>query len=293
MKVKTKAYAKINLILDITGKRYDGFHELFTVMQSVSTFDTITVEKQKGQGITVSCNVEGIPTDESNIVYQCAEAFFRAVKIRRYGINIDINKKIPHAAGLAGGSADGAATLVSLNELYNTNLTEDELCEIGVNIGADIPFCIKGGTLLAQGKGEILTKMRSLKKCFIVLAKPDIAVNTGLAYKAFDEYGKARTPDNFGMLCAVQNRDIRAVGERLGNVFEQFIEVPQRVDIKSIMYKHGALGACMSGSGPTVFGIFETKDNAEQCKAELDSFVKDVMVCTPVSKGCKIIGKTE
>ena len=293
MKIKTKAFAKINLILDITGQRTDGFHELFSVMQSVNAYDVITVEKQKGQGITVTCNVEGIPTDESNIVYKCAEAFFKVVKIRRYGINIDIDKRIPHAAGLAGGSADGAATLVSLNELYNTGLTENELCNIGVTVGADIPFCIKGGTLLAQGKGEILTKMRPLRKCFIVLAKPDIAVNTGQAYKAYDEYGKARTPDNFGMLCAVQNRDLRAVGEKLDNVFEQFIEVPQRVDIKSIMHKNGAIGACMSGSGPTVFGIFESKECAESCKNELDAFVKDVIVCTPVSKGCKIVSKTE
>ena len=288
MKVKTNAYAKINLILDITAKRGDGFHELFTVMQSVSAHDVITVSKQKGQGITVTCNVPGIPCDESNIVYKCAAAFFKAVKIRRYGINIDIEKHIPHAAGLAGGSADGAATLISLNELYKTGLTLDELCDIGVDIGADIPFCIKGGTLLCQGKGEILSKMKSLKKCFIVLAKPDVSVNTSAAYKAFDENGKMRTPDNFGMLCAIQSGDIKAVGDKLDNVFEQFIEVPARVDIKSVMNSHAAVGACMSGSGPTVFGIFENKEDAEACSKELKTFVKDVIVCTPVNKGCKI-----
>lgn len=293
MKVKTKAYAKINLILDITAKRTDGFHELFTVMQSVSAHDVITVSKQKGQGITVTCNVPGIPCDESNIVYKCALAFFKAVKIRRFGINIDIDKHIPHAAGLAGGSADGAATLVSLNELYGAGLSLDELCTIGADIGADIPFCIKGGTLLCQGKGEVLSKMKNLPKCYIILAKPDVAVNTGAAYKAFDENGKMRTPDNFGMLCAVQSRDIKAIGEKLDNVFEQFIEVPKRVDIKSVMYSHGAAGACMSGSGPTVFGIFENEDNANACAEELKKFVKDVIVCTPVNKGCKIFSKSE
>ena len=130
--------------------------------------------------------------------------------------------------------------------------------------------------------------MKPLRKCFIVLAKPDISVNTGQAYKSFDENGKARTPDNFGMLCAIQNRDINEVANKLDNVFEQFIEVPQRVDIKTSMYNHGALGACMSGSGPTVFGIFDNKESAEACKAELESYIKDVIVCCPVSKGCNI-----
>ena len=293
MKIKTRAYAKINLILDITAQRTDGFHELFTVMQSVSANDVITVEKKKGQGIEITCNNPDIPTDERNIVHKCATAFFKANRINRYGIHVDIKKNIPHAAGLAGGSADGAATLVSLNELYGTKLTLDNLCEIGERIGADIPFCIKGGTLLAQGKGEVLSKMKPLRKCYIVLAKPDVAVNTGQAYKSFDENGKIRTPDNFGMLCAVQNRDLKQIASKLDNVFEQFIEVPTRVDIKSTMYNNGALGACMSGSGPTVFGIFENKNSAESCKAELDTFVKDVIICTPVSKGCKIISITE
>ena len=288
MKIKTKAYAKINLVLDICTLRTDGFHELFTVMQSVSAHDTVTVEKVKGQGITVTCDISDIPTDGSNIVVKCAKAFFSYAKIRRYSIHIDIQKKIPHAAGLAGGSADGAATLVALNQLYHTNYSEAELCAIGAEIGADIPFCIKGGTCLAQGKGEILSKLKNLKKCYIVLAKPDIAVNTKLAYKAFDENGKIRTPDNFGMLCAIQNRDLHEIAGKLDNVFEQFIEVPGRVDIKSVMYENGALGACMSGSGPTVFGIFDNREQAEKTAEILRSFVKDVLVCTPVSKGCSI-----
>ena len=288
MKIQTKAYAKINLILDITAKRNDGFHELFTVMQSVSAHDIITVEKKKGQGITVSCNIPDIPTDDRNIVVKCAKAFFKANKIHHYGIHIDIKKRIPHAAGLAGGSADGAATLASLNALYGTEMSINALCDIGAAIGADIPFCLIGGTQLCQGKGEIITKTKQLKKCFIVLAKPDVGVNTANAYREYDVNGKVRTPDNFGMLCALQNRDLAAVASKIDNVFEQFIEVPQRVDIKSIMYQNGALGACMSGSGPTVFGIFESRDNAGNAAKELKTFVKDVLVCTPVTKGCKI-----
>ncbi|MBQ7204071.1 MAG: 4-(cytidine 5'-diphospho)-2-C-methyl-D-erythritol kinase [Eubacterium sp.] len=288
MKVKTKAYAKINLLLDIEGLRTDGYHELFMIMQSVSAADTVTVEKVRGGGIGVTCNVEGIPCDESNIVYKCAREFFRYNRITRYGINIDINKRIPHAAGLAGGSADGAGTLVALNELYGTELSADELCEIGLKVGSDIPFCIVGGTKLAQGRGEVLSKVKPLRKCYIVLAKPEISVSTGKAYAAFDEFGKSRTPDKLGMLCAVQSRDLRAVCDKLDNVFEQFIEVPARVDIKQVMRDNGALGACMSGSGPTVFGIFENKDDAENAAAELKTFVKDVLVTTPVSKGVKI-----
>ncbi|MBE6719639.1 MAG: 4-(cytidine 5'-diphospho)-2-C-methyl-D-erythritol kinase [Ruminococcaceae bacterium] len=288
MKIKTKAYAKINLILDICGKRTDGFHELFTVMQSVSSCDVVTVEKSKGQGIRITCNDDAIPTDERNIVYKCAKAFFKANNINRYGISIDIDKRIPHEAGLAGGSADGAAVLVALNKLYKTDCSEEFLCTIGAEIGADIPFCIKGGTYLAQGKGEVLSKLKPLPKCYIVLAKPDTAVNTAAAYRSFDETGKMRTPDNFGMLCAVQSRNLDEISNKLDNVFEQFIEVPARVDIKSVMMQNGAIGTCMSGSGPTVFGIFKNRDNAEKSAVLLTQFAKNIIVCTPVSKGCNI-----
>lgn len=293
MKVKVKAFAKINLLLDIVATRTDGYHDLFMIMQSVGVYDTVTVEKIKGKDIVITCNIDDIPLDEKNIAHKAAMAFFKANKIRSKGIHIDIQKRIPHAAGLAGGSADGAGVLVALNELYQTNLTLDELCDIGVKIGADVPFCIKGGTLLAQGIGDVLNKVKPLKKCYIVLAKPEFGVNTGYAYKQFDELGKSHTPDKFGMLCAMQGRDLNEICSKMENVFEQFIEVPNRVDMKQILRDNGAIGVCMSGSGPTIFGIFENEENAIKASEDIKAYAKDVCVCKPVNKGVKIVSITE
>ena len=153
MKTEVKAYAKINLLLDIVATRKDGYYDLFMIMQSVGIYDTVTVSKQKGRKITLSCNLDSIPVDKKNIAYKAAVAFFDACKIKNTGIHIDIVKRIPHAAGLAGGSADGAAVIKALNEIYKTNLSDKELCKIGVKVGADVPFCITGGTLLSQGIG--------------------------------------------------------------------------------------------------------------------------------------------
>ena len=293
MKIKIKAYAKINLLLDICAKRTDGYHDLFMIMQSVGLYDTVTVERVKSRNIIITCDADGVPLDEKNIAHKAAMAFFKANKIRSRGLCIDIKKRIPHAAGLAGGSADGAAVIVALNELYNTNLSLDELCKIGAQIGADVPFCIRGGTLLSQGIGEILSDVKPLRRCYIVLAKPDIGVNTKNAFAQFDESGKVHSPDCLGMLCAIQKRDLKDVASRLENVFEQFIEVPNRIYIKEIMRNNGALGACMSGSGPTVYGIYESKEKAEKAASELNAYCKDIFVCSPVNKGCKIVEITE
>ena len=289
MSVKVKAYAKINLMLDIISTRKDGYHDLFMIMQSINLYDTVTISETKSKKITITCNIDDIPLDEKNIAYKAADAFFKANKIKNRGINIDIVKRIPHQAGLAGGSADGAAVLVALNELLGTKLSDDELCDIGVKIGADVPFCIKGGTLLAQGIGDVLHKVKPLRKCFILIAKPDYGVNTGKAYALFDSNGKIHTPDKFGMLCAMQNRDLNEICAKMENVFEQFIEVPNKVDIKEVMRNNGALVVCMSGSGPTVFGIFDEKEKAEKAGDELAAYAKDIAVTTPVNKGCKII----
>lgn len=290
MKVKVKAFAKINLMLDICAKRNDGYHDLFMIMQSVGVYDTVTVERVKGREIQISCNISDIPTDDRNIAYKAAEAFFNATitRVTSRGIHIDIIKRIPHAAGLAGGSADGAAVIVALNKLYNTRLSDEELVKIGAKVGADVPFCITGGTLLAQGIGEVLSKVKPLRKCCILLAKPDFGVNTGKAFSEFDNHGKTHNPDCLGMLCAIQKRDLNDISSRLENVFEQFIEVPNRIYMKEIMRENGALGTCMSGSGPTIYGIFETKENAEKAASQITQYAKDIIVTTPVNKGCKI-----
>ncbi len=289
MQIKVNAYAKINLLLDIINKRNDGYHDLFMIMQSINLYDTVTVTETKTRKITITCNIDDIPLDEHNIAYKAAAQFFKDTKIKNKGINIDIVKRIPHAAGMAGGSADGAGVLVALNELTGADLSIDELCKIGVKIGADVPFCIKGGTLLAQGIGDVLNKVKPLRKCFILIAKPDCSVNTAYAYRQFDECGKAHTPDKLGMLYAMQSRDLKSIAEKMENVFEQFIAVDNKVEIKSIMRNHNALGVCMSGSGPTVFGIFENKEDANNALNEIKPLVKDIAVTIPVSKGCKIV----
>ena len=289
MQIKVNAYAKINLLLDIINKRNDGYHDLFMIMQSINLYDTVTVTETKTRKITITCNIDDIPLDEHNIAYKAAAQFFKDTKIKNKGINIDIVKRIPHAAGMAGGSADGAGVLVALKELTGADLSIDELCKIGVKIGADVPFCIKGGTLLAQGIGDVLNKVKPLRKCFILIAKPDCSVNTAYAYRRFDECGKAHTPDKLGMLYAMQSRDLKSIAEKMENVFEQFIAVDNKVEIKSIMRNHNALGVCMSGSGPTVFGIFENKEDANNALNEIKPLVKDIAVTIPVSKGCKIV----
>lgn len=289
MEIKVKAYAKINLLLDIINKRNDGYHDLFMIMQSIGIYDTVTITQTKSKDITISCNINDIPLDKGNIAYKSAAAFFESTNINNSGINIDIVKRIPHAAGMAGGSADGAAVLVALNELYGAGLSDDELCKIGVKIGADVPFCIKGGTLLAQGIGDVLSKVKPLRKCCILIAKPACSVNTAYAYKQFDECGKTHTPDKLGMLCAIQNRDLAEICSKMENVFEQFIAVDNKVEIKDVMRKNGALGVCMSGSGPTVFGIFEDKQLAENAASQLKSFADDIIITAPVTKGCKIV----
>lgn len=289
MEIKVKAYAKINLLLDIIYRRTDGYHDLFMIMQSIGIYDTVTVTETKSKKITITCNIDDIPLDEHNIAYKAAAAFFDSTKIKNKGVNIDIVKRIPHAAGMAGGSADGAGVLVALNELTGAGLSDDELCAVGVKIGADVPFCIKGGTLLAQGIGDVLNKVKPLRKCYIVIAKPDCSVNTASAYKQFDECGKVHTPDKLGMLYAMQSRDLKEICSKMENVFEQFIAVENKVEIKDIMRANAALGVCMSGSGPTVFGIFDNKDSAEKCALELKPLAKDIAVTTPVSKGCRIV----
>lgn len=289
MEVKVKAYAKINLMLDIINKRTDNYHDLFMIMQSINLYDTVTVSENKSKSISISCSNADIPLDSKNIAWKAAEAFFVYTKKKNKGINIDIIKRIPHAAGLAGGSADGAAVITALNKIYKTNLSDDELCKIGVKVGADLPFCLTGGTLLAQGIGNILNKVKPLRKCYIVLIKPDIDVNTGLAYKQFDEFGKNHTPDKLGMLCAMQSRELTDIASKMENVFEQFIDVPNRIEIKEIMKNNNALGVCMSGSGPSIFGIFTDKNDALKSCEELKKFTDNVFLIVPVSKGCKII----
>lgn len=287
--MKIKAYAKVNLMLDILGKLPNGYHNLWMIMQSVSLHDTITVTKNDSKKITLTCSKEGIPTDEKNIAHKAARAFFETTGIENCGIHIDIEKCIPSEAGLAGGSADGAAVIKALNELFNTKLAERELCRIGKKVGADVPFCIVGGTCLAQNIGEVLSPLEDIPQCYFVLAKPKMGVSTKEAYDSFDNAQYIKKPHKDEMLIAAASGNFDEMCRLAANVFEQVIEVPERVDIKKIMRESGAKLSLMSGSGPTVYGIFEDEKDAKVCAEKLQSITKDVFLATPVLQGTEII----
>lgn len=290
MKIKIKAYAKINLLLDILSKLENGYHSLFMIMQSVGLYDTVTVEKTEGEKIEIVCDKEGVPTDERNIAYKAAESFFTFTGVKNSGVKITIEKRIPHAAGLAGGSADGAAVIVALNKIYGTELSYLELVEIGLRVGADVPFCIFGSTRLSQNIGDVLSELPPMPDCSIIICKPEQDVPTGNAYKIYDESSdRIRHPDNTGMLRAVLAKDLDKICLLTNNVFEQVIEVCDRAYIKGVMRKHNAGAACMSGSGPSVFGIFYNDKDAERAYAELKKSIDETYICRPVKSGCEII----
>lgn len=293
MHIQAIVPAKINLTLDIMSRRPDGYHEVDMLMQSVSLYENVTVtadpEDNSTEGsITITCDKEGVPCDSSNIAYKAVKAFFDYIKKEHGDIHIDIKKNIPFGAGLAGGSADGAAVIVILNRLYNTALKMDELCEIGAKVGADVPFCICGGTKRAVGIGTTFKKVPKLTKCYIVICKPEISISTAKAYALAD----SRTGAKFSYtdLCAnaLYSGSVRNVCDYLHNDFEEVLSLDEINKIKSIMLKSKALGSAMSGSGSAVFGIFLTERKAKACAEILKKEYEDVFVVAPVKEGAAI-----
>lgn len=283
------APAKINLALHITGKRPDGFHTLKTVMQSVSLCDIVIVEKTGRENIIdISCTDKNIPTDGRNIVFKAAEAFFNRANIPDRGIRIHIEKHIPSEAGLGGGSSDGAAVFAALNKLYGEPLTEEELCSLSAGTGADIPFCIKGGTILCEGIGEIFTPVKPLPDCYIVIGKGEKGISTKEAYDAIDRLPESR---NSGFDVSSFEGSIEEIAKSCFNVFEQVSGNDEINLIKKVMLAHGALCSVMSGSGSAVFGIFTDAAKAEKCCLELDGKGFFSAMCRPVGHGAKIAGK--
>lgn len=284
--IKAKAYAKINIFLDILGKLENGYHSLFMVMQSVGIYDELEVEKTAG-GIELACSNAAVPTGSGNTAYKAAELFFRETGIKG-GADIKITKNIPMQAGLAGGSADAAAVLSALNSLYATGLSTPEICRMGLKIGSDVPFCAVGGTCLAQNTGGILSPLVSPGEVTIVLAKPEKGVSTKEAYEQADSVYLYH-PDHIKMLDCCERGDLAGICKYAGNVFEQVVEVPERVEIKRIMRENGAMLAQMSGSGPTVFGIFDNPDGAEKAAGEIKIICRDVFVTAPADRGVELI----
>ncbi len=281
--ITVNAPCKINLSLDICGVLPNGYHQMDMVMQTVSLGDVLTITK--AENLSMSCSDETLPCDDSNIVIRCAKAFFEKAGMKPQA-HIHLEKKVPMMAGLGGGSADGAAVLCGLNKLFETNLSCEELCDIGFAIGADIPFCIVGGTKRVQGAGEVLLPAPKLREnLHILIVKPNFAVSTKLAFQGFDKQEHPARADVEGMMQALAADDIEQIGRKLANVFEPFCKPEEIGAIKDIMLRHGAKGALMSGSGSAVFGLFTDEVSAQNAMKELASQVEQADLCMPLSKG--------
>lgn len=283
MRVSIAAHAKINLTLDVLGKLPNGYHELLMVMQSISLHDMLSIETGTDAGIELRCNVKDIPCDEHNLVYKAIRAFYEASGILESGVAVAIEKRIPVMAGLAGGSTDAAAVIRALNYIHNTRFSEAELQKIGLSVGADVPFCISGGTMLARGIGEILSPLVPMPDCTLLLVKPDFSVSTPHVFSELDRMGVTRRPDTAAMASALACGELPDISHNLFNVMEYVTaaEHPEIVEIKRRLLELGALGAAMSGSGPTVFGIFADRDCAHAAYAALLPYHAGVYLSRP------------
>ena len=290
--VIVKAPAKINLALDITGKREDGYHLMNMLMQTVDLYDTLTLTK--AQFIALTCDRKGVPEDDKNLAWRAAELFFSKMGMGEdVGVEIDINKVIPMQAGLAGGSADAAGVLCGLNELYETHLSTEELCEMGLTLGADVPFCILGATAKAEGVGEILSPVANMPDCSIVIAKPTASISTAESFKLFDAVTASRHPDVDGVISAIENSNLADMAKGMYNVLEEITTVDSVSKIKADMMAHGAIHSMMTGSGSAVFGIFDNRANAKKCLKSLMGCSESVFLSKPVNHGPVVFTEVE
>lgn len=282
-KIKLKALGKINLGLDVLGRRPNGYHDVRMVMQTVYLYDQILLEKTDKEGISLKTNLFYLPVNENNLAYRAAKMLIDEFAIKE-GVHISLEKHIPVAAGMAGGSSNAAAVLYGMNRLFQLGLTDQELMERGVKLGADVPYCIMRGTVLAEGIGEELTPLPAMPKCHVLLAKPPISVSTQKVYEKLDAQEVTKHPDIDGILLGLQTGDLRRITSSMGNVLENvtITEYPQIERIKDVMKEEGALNAMMSGSGPTVFGIYDDKILARRAAARIreEQLAKQVHVTT-------------
>ncbi len=262
--MKQKAYAKVNIGLDVLRRRPDGYHELKMIMQTVDICDELTFEREREPGIQLRIDGADLPADESNLAYRAAALLMEDKHIRE-GVSITLKKRIPIAAGMAGGSADAAAVMRGLNVLFAMGYSKESLQKLGVKLGADIPYCISGGTMLSEGIGEVLTPLPAPPDCHLVVAKPDVDVSTAFVYRNLRADSLPFHPDIDGMAKALAAGDLKGITDRMGNVLETVTvrEYPVIDRIKKRMRELGAENALMSGSGPTVFGIYREKETAE------------------------------
>ncbi len=285
MEMKRDAPAKVNLALDILGRRGDGYHEMRMVMQTVSLCDTVTVE-ETAEDFSLQTDGDFIPAGKKTLEQQAAEAFFRSAGLPMPGLAVTLEKRTPAYAGMGGGSADVAALLRLLRDRYCPAMEDEELERIGLTVGSDMPFCVRGGTALAEGRGEVLTDLPPLPPCAFVLCKPDFGIPTPTLFARVDGAELTDRPDVGGMAEALAAGDLEGVAARLGNVFEEVLppEYGEVFRIKERLRELGALNAAMSGSGPTVFGMFRRREEAERAAAVLKTAYAQTYVAEPVKK---------
>lgn len=268
--LKLKALAKINLGLDVLGRRENGYHDVRMVMQTIYLHDNVTLRRVKEPGIRIRTNLFFLPVNENNIAYKAAKLLIDEFHIRD-GVSITLDKHIPVSAGMAGGSANAAAVLFGMNRMFSLGLTEQQLMERGVTLGADVPYCIMRGTVLAEGIGEKLTRLPQMPNCYVLIAKPPISVSTKQVYEKFDAQTITDHPDIDGILHGLKGRDLDQIARSMGNVLEYVTidEYPVIEEIKTVMKEQGALNAMMSGSGPTVFGLFRDRRMAREAQKKI------------------------
>ena len=276
--MKIKAYGKVNISLDVVGKREDGYHLLSMIMQNIDLYDEIEVEKQEC-GIILECNKSYVPVDNRNLAYKAAEIFKERYDIVD-GVKINIEKNIPVSAGLAGGSTDAAAVLKVMNKLFNVNATEEELMELGLKLGADIPYCIHGGTALCEGIGEIITPIKPFRDKIVVLVKPAFGVSTKEVYKNFNLEKVKQHPKTAEIINAIENDDLNFVASNMKNLLETVTLRKHKIliKIKEEMNACGAINSMMSGSGPTVFAFFDDMLKAQRCFEKMKKKYSDVFI---------------
>ncbi|GKZ04711.1 4-(cytidine 5'-diphospho)-2-C-methyl-D-erythritol kinase [Paraclostridium bifermentans] len=290
--IDLKSRAKVNLSIDVLGKREDGYHLVEMIMQTIDLYDKLKITEIEENSILIKSNSLDIPLNEDNIMYKAVNLLRDQFNIEK-GIEISIEKNIPVAAGMAGGSSNAAAVLVGLNKLWNLGLSESELKDIGLKLGADVPFCITGGSALAEGIGEELTNIKGLPEDLnILVCKPNIFVSTKEVYQSLNMDKVKRRPKNKELIDALQKEDVKFISENMVNVLEEVtsLKYSEIGQIEDIMIKNKALGSMMSGSGPTVFGLFDNKDCAIKAKEDLQAKYNQVYLVKSSNKGVEIYG---
>lgn len=282
--LREKAYAKLNLTLDVLGKRADGYHDLKSIMQTVSLHDDITLYLGTGEPWKLECSTEGIPCDERNLVWKAARLYLDTLGKDPGGLRMVIEKRIPSGAGMGGGSADAAAVLRALNRHYGEPLSVMELAELGARVGSDVPFCVVGGTVLCEGRGEILTRLPDIPRCIFLICKPEFSISTPVLYRQLDAVEDPLHPDNAAMGAAIHAGDRMGITKHIQNAFDPVVSAVygEIGHIKGVFAAHGALAAQMTGSGSVVFAIMPDMDCAEAAAEELKKTYAVVEIVFPV-----------